>query len=356
MCEYIYLIQEREFIKTKENIYKIGKTKQENLKRFNSYPNGSNLLLYSICSNCNNIERVIIKLFREKYVLQRDIGNEYFKGNHYEMMKDINDTIFNYKEEENLEEIAIIPEKDFKDKKYKCDKCNKGYNKLDFYKNHIKDCNVSYPIDKLTCPKCMKSFTHISNKNRHIRNGKCEPCSINNPLNTNTVTGSYNTTSATNSYNPNNSHNTNITNIYSNYNSERTDYITLEKIYNILMKALPICEYTFEKHFNKDFTENNNIRYSGKNKYYVKENNKWCIKNIDTFLKLHIDKIAIEMSEIFSTNFNYINNRLSYDTDITNDLYQSLNNKNFTNRYYKDNIDTIKDYIKNSPELEKDTL
>jgi len=33
MIGYIYLLQEREFIKTKENIYKLGKTKQENLKR-----------------------------------------------------------------------------------------------------------------------------------------------------------------------------------------------------------------------------------------------------------------------------------------------------------------------------------
>lgn len=31
--QYIYLLQEREFIKTKENIYKIGKTKQVNNNR-----------------------------------------------------------------------------------------------------------------------------------------------------------------------------------------------------------------------------------------------------------------------------------------------------------------------------------
>ena len=46
--EFIYLIKEREFIKTKEHIYKIGKTKQENLQRIKSYPNGSILLLYII--------------------------------------------------------------------------------------------------------------------------------------------------------------------------------------------------------------------------------------------------------------------------------------------------------------------
>ena len=37
--EYIYLLQEREFIKTNEPIYKIGKTKQECLKRIINYSN-----------------------------------------------------------------------------------------------------------------------------------------------------------------------------------------------------------------------------------------------------------------------------------------------------------------------------
>ena len=41
MTNYIYLLQEREFIKTKENVYKIGMTKKENHKRFNQYPKGS---------------------------------------------------------------------------------------------------------------------------------------------------------------------------------------------------------------------------------------------------------------------------------------------------------------------------
>ena len=45
MPEYIYLLQEREFIKTLENIYKIGKSKQENLKRIQNYPNGTELII-----------------------------------------------------------------------------------------------------------------------------------------------------------------------------------------------------------------------------------------------------------------------------------------------------------------------
>ena len=63
ISQYIYLLQEREFIKCKENIYKIGKTKQEKFKRFNQYPNGSILLLYIICNDCDSNEKQIINLF-----------------------------------------------------------------------------------------------------------------------------------------------------------------------------------------------------------------------------------------------------------------------------------------------------
>ena len=38
--EYIYLIQERESIRCKDNIYKIGKTKQKPMKRVSAYPTG----------------------------------------------------------------------------------------------------------------------------------------------------------------------------------------------------------------------------------------------------------------------------------------------------------------------------
>ena len=71
--EYIYLLQEREFIKTKEPIYKIGKTKQENLKRIKSYPNGSKLLFYNDCIDCDNIEKVILNKFKEHFIHKKII-------------------------------------------------------------------------------------------------------------------------------------------------------------------------------------------------------------------------------------------------------------------------------------------
>ena len=60
---YIYLLQEREFIKTNESIYKIGRTKQEHNKRLNQYPKGSILLVQIICSNCVIMEKKIITFF-----------------------------------------------------------------------------------------------------------------------------------------------------------------------------------------------------------------------------------------------------------------------------------------------------
>lgn len=109
MTNYIYLLQEREFIKTKENVYKIGMTKKENHKRFNQYPKGSILLFQIICNNCKNIETQIIKLFKEKYKQRRDIGSEYFEGSYKNMIELIFQHVQN-EDNENTDEEYIIEE------------------------------------------------------------------------------------------------------------------------------------------------------------------------------------------------------------------------------------------------------
>lgn len=99
MSQYIYLLQEREFIKTKEHVYKVGMTKKENHERFNQYPKGSVLLFQMICDNCKNIENQVIKLFKQNFKLRKDIGNEYFEGEYKNMIDIIYSTIKNEKEE-----------------------------------------------------------------------------------------------------------------------------------------------------------------------------------------------------------------------------------------------------------------
>ena len=91
--QYIYLLQEREFRKTKEKIYKLGKTKQQHNKRFNQYPKGSLLLYQIICDDCDKIERILINLFNEKFKKIEEIGNEYFEGDYKYMIDLINNTV-----------------------------------------------------------------------------------------------------------------------------------------------------------------------------------------------------------------------------------------------------------------------
>ena len=95
MSNSCYIIQEREFIKTGEEIYKIGKTKQEGTKRINQYPKGSEIILLMKVENCDEFENKVKILFNKKYNQRKDIGIEYYKGNKDEMVKDY----FNLKNE-----------------------------------------------------------------------------------------------------------------------------------------------------------------------------------------------------------------------------------------------------------------
>ena len=92
---YIYLLQEREFLKTKEDIFKVGMTTKKNHERFNQYPKGSILLFQMICKNCKNIEKQIITSFKENFKQRKDIGIEYFQGNYKNMIDFIYITIKN---------------------------------------------------------------------------------------------------------------------------------------------------------------------------------------------------------------------------------------------------------------------
>lgn len=89
MNNYIYILQEREHINANTQIFKIGKTKQENVKRIKQYPKGSRLILQLECFDCDIVEKKIIELFKNKYIQKTDIGTEYFEGNIDEMKKDI---------------------------------------------------------------------------------------------------------------------------------------------------------------------------------------------------------------------------------------------------------------------------
>jgi len=128
---YIYLLQEREFLKTKENIYKVGMTEKENYTRFNQYPKGSILLFQMICKDCKIIEKHILQQFKLLFDQRKEIGIEYFKGN-YEQMIDIIYTII--KDEKAADENNQPTHED---------KCNIKDGVSDMLDDNIKENNTS---------------------------------------------------------------------------------------------------------------------------------------------------------------------------------------------------------------------
>jgi DNA-directed RNA polymerase subunit RPC12/RpoP len=88
---FIYILKEREFIKTNENIYKIGKTSKDNvIDRFKQYPNLSKLYGSWKISNVDEFEKLLKSAFKLKFNNKNEIGTEYYEGNIEEMIKSIN--------------------------------------------------------------------------------------------------------------------------------------------------------------------------------------------------------------------------------------------------------------------------
>lgn len=91
---FIYLIRLREFMRVKEEVYKVGKTTKPCIKRLNRYPTGSEIICILPCLNCHTTENEIKKLFKSKYKQRNEYGIEYFEGDKEKMVKDIVDIIF----------------------------------------------------------------------------------------------------------------------------------------------------------------------------------------------------------------------------------------------------------------------
>ena len=75
---HLYLIKEREFIKTKENVFKIGKT--TNIKnRMPAYPKDSRVYVIMHCAtDIHAVEKKLIEHFDATFTKRTDIGHEYY--------------------------------------------------------------------------------------------------------------------------------------------------------------------------------------------------------------------------------------------------------------------------------------
>ena len=104
--EGIYLIHVREFAKSKDPIYKIGRS--HNLEnRIRNYPNGSIVLFRMKCKDSIKCEKYLIKLFKEKFIQKTYYGNEYFKGDEDEMINEIHKYLYIYNTKNKIINLEI---------------------------------------------------------------------------------------------------------------------------------------------------------------------------------------------------------------------------------------------------------
>lgn len=81
---YMYVIQEREFIKLHESVYKIGMTNQYNPRtRLQHYPADSCLYLLIQKKDARRSENIVKDMLKARRDIKHrsDIGEEYFEGN-----------------------------------------------------------------------------------------------------------------------------------------------------------------------------------------------------------------------------------------------------------------------------------
>ena len=89
--EGLYLLRKYEFVVTKQEIYKFGRSNKI-LKRIEDYPNGSIVYLLISCKDSILHERKILEIFREKYENKLYHGSETFLGS----LDSMKETIINY--------------------------------------------------------------------------------------------------------------------------------------------------------------------------------------------------------------------------------------------------------------------
>ena len=89
IINYVYLLQDRASIDSCSDVFKIGRTNQDNLKRLSGYQKGSRFLLLIECNDCKICEQQILTLFKINYIQDKSYGNEYFKGDYKKMILDI---------------------------------------------------------------------------------------------------------------------------------------------------------------------------------------------------------------------------------------------------------------------------
>lgn len=92
---YLYLLQEREFVKSGEDVYKVGRTDRDVSDRLKEYPKGSRLLYCEHVprESVVRLEGEVLRSFRRKFRARCDVGAESFAGPWDEMVAAVREVI-----------------------------------------------------------------------------------------------------------------------------------------------------------------------------------------------------------------------------------------------------------------------
>ena len=191
----VYLLIEREFIDSKQNIYKIGRTRQEpREKRFETYPKNSRLILMYDVDDCVETENMIKNRFLGICSIKHriDVGCEYFEGELDELVAEF---LIIFRK-------SIVPFKKSLKKKRQKDNIEKSKIPINLHiKNidddqiiningsHINPPNISYTNNQLINKKNLSIINsinvhgtndHIINKNSSLTNNSTNVNDTNN--------------------------------------------------------------------------------------------------------------------------------------------------------------------------------
>ena len=237
---------------------------------------------------------------------------------------------------------------------FSCKKCNKIYKTKKCLIHHINNCNG---VDDLTCPRCMVSFSSRQAKSNHLKRNTCKARSIiyartPNPQNiesTCVINNNNIETQINNNTTIDKQINT-TTNIYiNNYGNERIDYLNYEKLFEILKTGYDVPRLlTKELHFNKDFPENNNIKYKNDSNALIKKDDEFILKDLNILAEELVKEKTSQMQKFAEANKEEICLKIENQKyqDIVDLLLQFLLLKE-PHEYYKKQITKIKDMIKN---------
>ena len=118
-----------------------------------------------LCDKCNKILASKFSLDRHKTVCKKIDENINFV---HPNLINVHSNLINV--HSNLINVNLPSTK-----QYNCDKCNKKYNTIKNFEDHIKNCKG---LSILTCPKCMITFSSRFSKSNHIKRNNCKARSI----------------------------------------------------------------------------------------------------------------------------------------------------------------------------------